>query len=307
MKEIVILAPFSMQHRAQLEQAVKGEFLLRFDLQEQELQNAVAVIGQPSPDAICRAPQLQWVQLTWSGAEKYIEVSKQVQVTNARGAFGAAISEYILACVLGLCHNLPAYGAQQRTGVWKKLGSERTLTGKTALIFGAGDIGSCTAHKLTACGMRCIGVRRHTTPIPQDFAQMCTLEQAQSYLPHAQVCICCMPENAQTIGYFTAERFAQLPKGALFVNVGRGSFVDTAALTAALESGQLGGAALDVINPEPLPAEHVLWRMQQVIITPHISGASFGHCAETEQAITTLCCENLQRFAKQQPLKNLIT
>ena len=115
-----------------------------------------------------------------------------------------------------------------------------------------------------------------------------------------------MPQSPETAGWLSAERLALLPQDAVVVNVGRGSFLDADALARELQSGHLFGAGLDVTEPEPLPAEHPLWNLQNCILTPHVAGVSFGHLPQTEERIWRICAENLERYAAGEPLRNLV-
>lgn len=272
----------------------------------QALRKAEIVIGEPTTAELAEARELRWVQMTWAGADRYFHggFPKDVLLTTASGAFGVTIAEHALAMLLALCRRLPDYRAHNDA---LDLGSEIAVAGKTALIFGTGDIGRNIARRLGAFDVRCIGVRRNCAEKLPEFAQMTDLNGAEHFLPRADFVFCALPETPETAGWFTAARLAALPVGALLINVGRGSFVDTAALTRALQSGALGGAGLDVTQPEPLPAEHPLRRMTHVILTPHVAGVGFGHLPETTEKIWAICRENLSRYLRGAPLLNRVT
>ena len=125
-------------------------------------------------------------------------------------------------------------------------------------------------------------------------------------LPDTDVIICCLPHTPQTERMLSADRFSRMKQGAIVVNVGRGSLIDEAALVTALKSGRLFGAVLDVFEKEPLPEFSPLWDMENVLITPHISGPSFGHFPEVERIIAEICAENISRFLGGKPLLNRI-
>ena len=135
---------------------------------------------------------------------------------------------------------------------------------------------------------------------------MITEEGLESALAKADIVVGCLPATEKTRGLLNLERLHQMKKGAFLINVGRGNLIDTKALTAVLEEGWLGGAALDVTDPEPLPEEHPLWKMEQVILTPHIAGVSFGYSKDTENRILHICCQNLERYLTRKELLNRV-
>ena len=313
MKKILVLVPFAPAQRRQLAEAAPGwEFLYaKEDAAQQTLPEGVEiVIGEPEHAAIAAAPELKWVQMTWAGTDKYTAAPEPfpagVALTNASGAFGPIMSEYALGAVLTLYHRFPAYLQNQRQERWEDAGAERSLRGKLALIFGAGDVGRCTAEKLSFFGAHVTGVRRRVSEVPAGFERLVSLEAAEGELPKADIVVCCIPNSAATAGYFGARRLALLKEDAVLVNMGRGSFVDAQALARRLEQFPAFSAALDVTDPEPLPEGHPLWQLENVLITPHVAGPSFGHCPDTEARICEICCGNLRRWLAGQPLKNRV-
>lgn len=269
------------------------------------LQTAEAVIGEPALEALQNAPRLRWLQMTWAGADRYLHggFPRSVLLTTASGAFGETIAEHAIGMLLSLCRRLPSYARQKS---WNDLGSERCVAGGTALIFGAGDLGGCIAHRLQAFGVKTFGVCRRTSPDRPGFDRLVRLDEAETLLPAADFVLGAMPQSPETAGWLSAERLALLPQDAVVVNVGRGSFLDADALARELQSGHLFGAGLDVTNPEPLPAAHPLWSLPNCILTPHVAGVSFGHLPQTEERIWRICAENLERYATGEPLRNLV-
>lgn len=266
---------------------------------------ADVIVGEPTLQELNHAPKLRWIQMTWAGADRYLAggFPGNVALTTASGAFGETIAEHALAMLMALCRRIPAYA---RTTAWGDLGCEKPVSGSSALIFGAGDIGKNIALRLKALGAHTIGVCRGTDKPRAGFDALLTLEQAEAVLPEADFILCALPHSSETAGWLNARRIGQLRSDAVLVNVGRGSFLDTEALTAALQDGHLFGAGLDVIDPEPLPVEHPLWQLRNVILTPHVAGISFGHLTKTEQKIWEIILDNLKRFAVGEPLRNQV-
>lgn len=316
MRKLLITAHFAPEQLERLHTAAGEGWQVELCPQEgsedalrASLQTASVVIGEPSPALLRDLPQLQWVQMTWAGTDRYTRAAvpfpSGVRLTNASGAFGGLMSQYVLGQLLSLLQNLPGYVRQQERAVWADLGAPASLDGAAVLIFGAGDIGSAVARRLSGFDVRTVGVCRNTEKERPYFSALCTLAEAENWLPRADAVVCCIPRTADTEGYLNERRLRLMKPGAVLVNVGRGSFVDCDALARVLAEEHLRGAALDVTEPEPLPAEHPLWTTQGCVITPHISGRSDGR-QEVEDAICALCCENLRRWEQGLPLRNVI-
>lgn len=187
--------------------------------------------------------------------------------------------------------------------IWRDAGAERTIEGKTALILGTGDIGSNIAKRLSAFGTKNIGIRRTGEPA-QYFDEMYTLSNIDALLPRADLVIGCLPNTKETGHILNYDRLCLMKSDALFINVGRGSLIDTDALIRALEERRIAGAILDVLENEPLAADSPLWKMPNVLITPHISGRGFGHDPATEKKVWDICLENLRRYIAGEDIIN---
>ena len=308
-------APFSEKNRETISLAAQGKniFFASAKTDEEQyrrlLPQAEVVIGNISLADISAASSLKFLQAVTAGVEYYTEAAQipaGLVLANASGAFGGIIAEYILGGILSLYRRFPAYLTQQASGLWKDAGSEDCLEGRQALILGTGDIGCQTALRLKAFGVRTVGIRRKADVCPPEFDVVYPLTCLEERLPEADIVIGCLPKTPLTTGLFDRRRLSLMKKGAVFVNVGRGSLIDTEALTDALNEGKLSGAVLDVTDPEPLPQGHPLWQAKNVLITPHISGIGFGHTPRVEEKITQICCENLRAYIDGKPLRNLV-
>lgn len=303
------LKPYEEEYRKAAGGRAELVFVNGSELTEEMLRDADGLIGNPPVGLLKSAERLRWLQTISAGVENYTEApdfSERILLTNVTGAFGDAIAEYILGGLLALCRRLFLYKEQQKNGIWKDVGAEISLSGKKALILGAGDIGRQTAVRLGAFGVHVTGVRRVARDCPAEFERMITLQELDEYLPEADIIVGCLPQTPQTIRLLDENRFAKMKHGVLLVNVGRGTMIDTEALVRALDCGQVQGAVLDVTDPEPLPTEHELWKKEQVLITPHISGRSFGHNKGVEQAIVQITSDNMKRFLDGRPLRNTV-
>ena len=276
---------------------------------EKALRTSHIIIGNPSIEDAQSAKKLRYVQATNAGTERFTGrpgFPEHVILCNMTGAFGPIISEYVLAGILTMYRRFPEYIRRQESGSWMDVGSELALTGKTALILGAGDIGTNVAKRLRAFDVTTIGIRRVVREKPDCYDEMRTLDALDELLPRADIVVGCMPKTKLTCGLLNEARLRMLPENGLIVNVGRGSLIVTEDLVRVLESGHLLGAVLDVTDPEPLPCDHPLWKMKNTLITPHISGISFGHTPHVETLVTDICCENLSAYLEGRPMRNLV-
>lgn len=278
-------------------------------LESQECANIEIVLGEPELSTIHCMKHLRWIQMTWAGANKYtsaVDFPDQVVLTSASGAYGCVISEYIVSGILALYKNLFAYRAQMQEGGWNKIQGEDTLEGKRVLILGTGNIGQETAKKLRCFGAYTVGICR--TPGRQQFPfeEIYTIDSVDTQLQSADVVVIALPGTAETRGMFDAERIKRMKASAILVNVGRGFVVNTDELTNALQQGLLRGAVLDVTDPEPLPEKHPLRDMENVLLTPHISGIGWGENQFTRKRILEIFCENMKRDTNHEPKKNRI-
>lgn len=312
MKNLLILAPCPSTVKQQLHQQFGDSFQISYadaNAPKWAFEQADVIIGEPSILQIKTATNLKWLQITWAGTDRYTRNSdfpRHILLTNASGAFGTTISEYVIGAILAQYRRFPDYWQQQQNAVWNDLGSERTLSGKTALLLGTGDVGSAIAKRLKVFGTTTIGIHRHATPLPDEFDFTATLSELDALLPKADLVIGCLPHTPATQHLLHLERLLRMKTDALLINVGRGSLIVMDDLKTALQKGHLSGVILDVMEPEPLPPNHPLWKMPRVWITPHISGVGFHHDPGTEKKIWDICMENLKRYQNQMPLKNIV-
>lgn len=274
------------------------------------LKEAEIVVGVPAPELLQNqkenCPQLKFIQMTWAGMDIYTRNSlpfpENVLLKNASGAYGMVISQFVICQILSLMLNFKAYHNQQENKVWQRRAPILSLENAKVLIFGAGDIGTQTARRLTGFNCYTIGVCRNTDKPRQYFNELCTLEEAEKFIPQADVVVCCIPNTELTEGYMNSQRLNLMKQDSIIVNVGRGNFIDCEALDKVLKSGKIWGAALDVTNPEPLPPEHPLWENERCIITPHTSGVGFGHLDATVDLICKIVCENIENYVNKRTL-----
>jgi phosphoglycerate dehydrogenase-like enzyme len=226
-------------------------------------------------------------------------------VTNFREIYNDHISAHILAFVLAFARGLHVFIPQQLRHEWKKPPEDQgvvPLPGSTALIVGLGGIGAETARLLAAFGVRVVAVDARRTDKPDSVAELHQPEALDSLLPHADFVILTVPHTPATEGFFNTAKFQLMKRSAFFINIGRGMTTKLDDLVAALSAGDIAGAALDVYEQEPLPPDHKLWGMANMLLTPHMAG--YGpHLNERRFQIIE---DNCRAFANGEALRNVV-
>lgn len=278
----------------------------------------------PAPD---RAPRLRWVQLYSAGVDGIAEhplFAHDVTFTTSSGVHAVCIGEFMLAVMLAWFHRLPAAFDYQRRAAWParteraSIFGQMEAHGKTVGIVGYGSIGRHAARLASGLGMRVLALQRDTAQTDHSdhgyaFARVGDPEgrlperyyapdQLHEMLNECDVVVIAVPLTAQTRGLFDEVAFAAMRPGALLINCARGAICDEPALVHALETQRIGGAALDVFDVEPLPRDHPLWRLPNVMLSPHISGLS----AQYAERAATIFTENLRRYLAGEPLWNVV-
>lgn len=257
-------------------------------------------------DVLRRSAGLRWVHIHSAGADRdiYVELrARGVTVTTSSGANAEVVAQTALAGLLALARRFPQLMAAQRERRWAPLlgeGMPRDLAGQTAVIVGWGPIGQRVGAFLRLLGLRLVVVRTQALPA-QDGIEFVGFGDVPAVLPRADWLLLACPLTAQTRGLVDARALAALPQGAYLLNVARGEVVVETDLMAALQSGHLGGAFLDVYEHEPLPAASPLWALPNVIATPHMAGHSDGH----EARVAAMFLDNLARWCAGQSLRNV--
>ncbi len=249
------------------------------------------------------AGSLRWIQAASAGVDGLLFpelVASDVVLTNARGVFDRPIAEHVVGLLLLFAKDLRGVLERQRRREWRPRDTE-TLEGKRLLVVGVGSIGRAIARTAKTFGMVVRGVGRTTRP-DAVFGTVMGVDELHDALGWADVVVDALPATPATHHLFDAEAFAAMNPWARFVNVGRGSTVDEAALVEALRSGRIAAAALDVFETEPLPETSPLWELPNVVITPHVAGDVAGW----REAVVEVFVENLERYLTGEPLRNVV-
>lgn len=250
------------------------------------------------------ADRLQWIHATSAGVDALMFpalIESDVVVTNARGIFDRAIAEYVLCTLLMFAKDFPTSIRLQQRHEWRHRETER-VEGRQVLVVGAGSIGREIARLVRAIGVEPHGVARTPRRDDPDFVAVHGNDQLLDLLGHFDYVVIAAPLTPQTRGLFNADAFRAMRRSARLINIGRGPIVDTQALVAALEAGEIAGAALDVFEEEPLPADHPLWDLDTVIMTAHMAGDVIGW----RRALTDQFLDNFDHWHRGRPLFNVV-
>ncbi|PXY33879.1 hydroxyacid dehydrogenase [Prauserella flavalba] len=256
------------------------------------------------PGAWHAANRLRWLHIASAGVDPVMFPAlreSDVVLTNSRGVFDNSIAEYVLGQILAFAKDFARSIKLQRERTWRHRESER-IEGRSVLVVGTGPIGRSIARLLRAVGMHVAGAGRTARDGDPDFGTVHASARLNEHLPEFDYVVAVAPLTEQTKGMFDAAAFAAMKPGARFVNVGRGELVVTGDLVEALRAERIAGAALDVFDTEPLPPDNPLWTMENVHISPHMSGDFVGW----RNALVEVFADNFRRWRAGQPLVNVV-
>jgi phosphoglycerate dehydrogenase-like enzyme len=311
----VVVRNLTPELKGWLQEIAPGVELVNADTTAEAREGAAtadAVLGFCEEAVIASSPRVRWVQTYNAGVERCLssDVFRQrgIVITNMQRIAGPVMAEHVMAMVLAHSRGLAGYVVAQREGRWARGAGPAnwtpfnalsdgdqpafSLVGKTMLVVGFGGIGSEVARRAQAFGMNVIAIRNSKADVPPTVSKMGLPGDLAAFVKEADVVVDTLPLTPETRNMFDATIFAGMKKTAFFVNVGRGGTVVTDDLVKALQGGTIGGAGLDVVEPEPLPSGHPLWKAPRLILTPHVSADS----DLDEEARWLLIRENLRRY-----------
>jgi len=264
--------------------------------------DVLVVSGLWRNELVREAKRLRFIQSISAGVDQYdraVLAAHGIRLASAQGANARAVSDHAMALILALFRRIPEARDNQAKRFWRGMigdlaRREDELAGKTLLVIGLGRIGGRLARLAKAFEMTVLGIRANPASGAEGAHEVHGLAALPALLPRADIVALTCPLTPETTGLIGVEALGRMKPGAILVNVARGRVVDTPALVAALEAGRLAGAALDVTEPEPLPAESPLWAMPNVLITPHTGGETRAY----EDSVIDLLVENLERLRR---------
>jgi phosphoglycerate dehydrogenase-like enzyme/glyoxylase-like metal-dependent hydrolase (beta-lactamase superfamily II) len=291
-----------------------GVDIVPFDSTEEAMEHiegADAIIGSATADLLTAGTDLRWVQVGSAGVERYLAMPRlgtgEVLLTNGQKLASPEIAEHVMALTRAVARGLGNAVSAQNRMVWERSGVTsasplQRLRGKTMLVVGLGGIGTEVARLAAAAEMRVTGIRSSRRSGPPFVDRVGLTEDLSAFAAEADVVVNCLPMTPDTTDIFNEALFEAMKTTAIFVNVGRGGTVETDALIAALSSGKIAGAGLDVTDPEPLPDGHPLWKAPNVIITPHY--AAWSDAGRERRWL--LYRENLRRFVAGERMLSVV-
>lgn len=294
--KVAVLMELEKKHKDAIEKCGVGVSGVDFD--------ADIALVQNSFDNFSRYRKLKWIHSTFTGVDKLLtdEVKKSgVIITTSAGINTAAIAEHAVAYMLMFEHRMNRAVINQQNRKWVQFDDVGALQGRTIGILGLGRIGAKTAELCKAFGCRVVAIT-HNGSSCKYADKIYHPRQLSSLLGESDYVVVCLPLTKETTHIIGKKEFAAMKKSGILINIGRGAIVDENALVAALESGKIAGAGLDVFEKEPLPPASKLWETGNVIITAHYS----GRIADYVDKAVEIFCENLAAFLKGRKMKNVV-
>lgn len=266
--------------------------------------------GRLTAEQAQRAERLRWIHAPWAGVNSLIGLDvlreRAIMVTNSSGVMSDSVADQVMAYLLLMARDLPRQIRAQPEGRWLPQTLEKTprriLRGSMLGILGYGAIGSAIARRARAFGMRVVAMRRSAGAMPPELDRLYGPSELGALLAESDMVVIALPLNDATRGMIGADQLVMMRPTAYLVNIARGAIVRQEELIDALENGVIAGAALDVFEEEPLSADSRLWRMPNVLVTPHSAGGFSGFW----DAVTDLFLENLERFLDGGQMLNLV-
>jgi len=266
---------------------------------------ATVIFGWPRPEDVRGAAGLKWFQTMWAGTEEYDgAIPAGAVFTSSSGSNSRSVAEHMFAGMLAVCRRFPVYRDSQCAHVWQDEGPMKTILGGTVLVVGAGHVGAGFAKLCQAFGARTVGLKRTVRGSVEGFDEVCPIGRLDEWLPRADVVALTLPHSPQTAGLMDEARIALMKDDAVLLSAGRGSVLDQDALVRAMRGGKLWGAMLDVTDPEPLPGDHPLWDIPNLLLTPHVAGGM--RLEITRRRCVEMAQENLRRYLAGDELVNVV-
>ena len=313
MLNVLCVLPVEGNEKEKLQKAGGDACTFRWSTQtgvtREELEWADVLLGCVDTALLHDLPKLKFVQLDSAGSDSYaalplFHAPQSALLANATGAYGGTIAEYMVGSIILLIRHFQVYRDHMKEHRWERVELPTCIAEHKALVIGLGDIGLNFAQRMKALGCSVKAVRRTQGEKPDCVDEVARLQDLPRLLPEADFVALCLPNSPETQNVINAKTLAMMKPSAILVNVGRGTAVDLDALAEALNAGRLGGAALDVTEPEPLPSDHPLWDCRNCLITPHVAGLFLQEYPF--RRIMDRCAANLTHFIRNEALESVV-
>lgn len=309
LNNILVTLPLDKEQKVKIESiSPASQFTYRpaSQVEESEIGNYDAILGNVPVELLKHAEQLKWNRLGGVGTEGYDQAGampEKAVLTNAAGAYGRAVAGQAFGMLWTLMKKLHLYRDNQNRHIWKPLGQVQSVEGKTALLLGFGDIGRTFASYLKPFDVHIIGVNTSGKSHPLA-DEMYTLAELNQLIPQADIIMISLPGTSKTEKIMGREQLNLMKETAILLNVGRGMTVDLDALCQIAGEGRIWGAGLDVLAIEPLPAGHPAWTNPNILISPHVAGGFY--LPYTLEQVVEITCKNLKAYQEGQFMQNVI-
>lgn len=270
---------------------------------KEDIDNADIVFGNPNPEYL-KDSHIKWLQLASAGANNYCNIDDSIVLTNASGAYGEAICEYMLANTLAITKKLYGYYKQQLEGVWKSLGKVKSIKDLNIVCVGMGGIGKRYAKLMHSLGAKVYGVNRSIHEKPDYVEMLYTTKDMDKALAIADVVAITLPETKETYHMFDYAKLHKIKEGAILMNLGRGTLIIENDLIKTMKEHHLDSVYLDVCEIEPLPQTSELWKLDNVYITPHITGGRSSDISVKN--VEDIFYRNLVHYLNNEELENIV-
>ncbi len=276
------------------------------DYTAEQIAKAEIIVGFPRVEDLPKAKNLKWLQTPSAGVMQYVDkglyVNKDILLTTASGTYGRQIGDHVIGMIIALNHKFLTYHDQMKTKTWERYFPASDIWESTILVIGFGDIGQNVARLAKAHQMRTVAVKRTPADKPTYVDELVTIEELDRVLPDADYVVVCTASTPETENLMNKRRIGMMKKGSYIINVARGALVDQDAVVEALETGKLAGAGFDATEPEPLPPDHKLWSLPNVLITPHSSGLSPSDPAK----VFSIFKNNFKQYIGDKDMRNAV-
>ena len=306
--KVLVLTPLHDDNKKRIEEAFPDfdfTYSSHSSVTQQLVDGTDIIIGNIGTHVNINSEHIQMLQLNSAGSDSYVKnnrLNPKTILANGSGVHSDAMAEHTIGMILATNKCFPQYILNMKEHLWHDESSYKEIYGSTVLIVGFGDIGYELARRLKPFNCHIIGIKRRPSEVPEYVDEIYTTEHLDELLPKADYIISCLPHTKDTIHLFNYDRFSMMKEDATFVNIGRGSAVDTQALKDVLDEGRLHSVCLDVLEQEPLDASDSLWDYPKVFITPHVAGGYARKSARDN--FTQLVIRNIQHFLNGEKLEN---
>jgi len=304
---VLISSPLLINYKDRFESLVKDIIWVPDENPtDEQINNADIIIGKIKSERLVNTTKLKYYHILFAGSDVFVSNHlKEIGTlaSNSTGCFSQSIAEYMLSASLFFLKDIGTYRDKQRKHEWVLNTSVKTMYDQNVLVVGCGSIGMTYAKMANALGAHVTGLKRTPGNKPEYLEGLYTIDKLDELLPNADIITLSMPQSDQTKGMFNKERLAKIKKGAIVINVGRGTVFEEDALIEALKENRFN-AMLDVFPKEPLDKNSPLWDLDNVQIIPHATGTTNN--PHTTKLVVDLAYDNLKAFLNNQPVKNVV-